>query len=209
MVRRRKGIMSRQPTSWKTFLRSHAAVIAAADFFTTEVWTARGLVTHYTLFAIDHATRAVEILGTTTNPTAEFMKQIARNVTEIATSFRRAKRYLIIDRNALYCDAFKSILRAAGVRPIRIPASSPNCNSIAERFVLSIKSECLNRFEFFGIKSMRRATAEFVAHYLSERNHQGIGDQLIAPTAEVGSVIGRVRKKERLGGLRNFYHRAA
>ena len=80
--------------------------------------------------------------------------------------------------------------------PVRIPASSPNCNSKAERFVLSIKSECLNLFVFFGIESLRRATAEFVAHYLSERNHQGIGNEFIAPTAEVGSVIGRVRKKD-------------
>jgi putative transposase len=184
-------------------------VIAVADFFTTEIWTARGLVTHDTLFAIDHATRAVEILGTTTNPTADFMKQIARNVADSASGFLRAKRYLIIDRDSLYCDAFKSILRAAGVTPVRIPASSPNCNSIAERFVLSIKSECLSRFVFFGIDSLRRATAEFVAHYLSERNHQGLGNQLIAPTSRVGSVIGRVRKKERLGGLLNFYHRAA
>jgi putative transposase len=112
-------------------------------------------------------------------------------------------------RDALYCDAFRQILRAAGVKPVRIPASSPNCNSIAERFVLSIKSECLNRFVFFGIESLRRATAEFVAHYLSERNHQGIGNRLIDPTENVGSVIGRVRKKERLGGLLNFYHRAA
>lgn len=156
-----------------------------------------------------HATRAVEILGATRNPTAEFMKQIARNVTDTATGFLRAKRYLVIDRETHCCDAFKQILRAAGATPVRIPASSPNCNVIGERFVLSIKSECLDRFVLFGTDSLRRATSEFVVQYLSERNHKGIGNQLIALTAIVGSVIGRVRKKERLGGLLNVYRRAA
>lgn len=198
-----------RPTSWKTFLRSHAAVIAAADFFTTEVWTARGLVTHYTLFAIDHATRAVEILGTTTNPTTEFMKQVARNVTDATTGFLRTKRYLIIDRDSIFCAAFRDILRAARVEPTRIRPSSPNCNAIAERFVRSVKSECIERLIFFGTASLERALAEFSAHYNAERNHQGVENRLIAPATAVGAAIGRIRTKERLGGLLNYYHRVA
>ena len=190
-------------------MHSHAAVIAAADLFTTEARTARGLVTHYTLFAIDHATRAIEILGTTTNPNGAFMAQVAKNVTDAVGGFLRAKRFLIIDRDALYCDTFKAILRAAGVKPVRIPASSPNCNAIAERFVLSIKRECLDRFAFFGAESLRRAASEFAIHYNEERNHQGVGNGLIAPTVKIGNTNGRVRTRERLGGLLNFYHRAA
>jgi putative transposase len=87
-----------RPTTWRTFLRSHADAIAAADFFTAEVWTARGLVTHYVLFVIDHATRAVEIpAGITTNPDSAFMAQVARNLTDHVDGFLRDKRYLILD----------------------------------------------------------------------------------------------------------------
>ena len=198
-----------RPTTWKTFLKSHAAVIAAADFFTTEVWTARGLVTHYTLFVIDHATRAVEIAGTTTNPNTEFMMQVARNLTESVDGFLRAKRFLITDRDSIFCAAFRDILRAAHVEPTRIPPSSPNCNAIAERFVRSVKSECIDRMIYFGAASLERALAEFSAHYNTERNHQGVENRLIAPATAVGSAIGRIRTKERLGGLLKYYHRAA
>ena len=196
-------------TSWRTFLRSHASVIAAADFFTTEVWTTRGLVPHYTLFVIDHATRAIEIVGTTTNPAADFMQQLARNLTDSVDGFINAKRYLILDRDTIYCDAFKAILRAARVEPTMIPPSSPNCNAFAERFVRSIKSECLDRIVFFGTDSLHRALAAYAAHYNAERNHQGVGNNLIAPEVRVGHRFGRIRKRERLGGLLNFYHRAA
>ena len=198
-----------RPTTWRSFLRSHAAVIAAADFFTTEVWTARGLVTHYTLFVIDHATRAIEILGTTPHPDSAFMLQVARNLTDPVDGFLRAKRKLIVDRDALYSRPFETILASTGVELVKIPPSSPNCNAIAERFVRSIKSECLDRFVFFGSDSLRRALAAFGTHYNSERNHQGIENRLIAPTVPIGGTLGRIRKTERLGGLLNFYRRAA
>src|SRR5262249_41209318 len=87
-----------RPSSWRTFLKAHAGVIAAADFFTVEVWTARGLVTHYVLFAIDLATRAVEIAGVTTTPDAQFMAQVARNLTDHVDGFLRSKRSFVVDR---------------------------------------------------------------------------------------------------------------
>ena len=95
-----------RPMSWRTFVRSHAHLIAAADFFTTEVWTARGLVTHYTLFVIDIATRRVHVAGTTTHPTSEWMEQIARNLTDCQDGFLTPKRFLIIDRDALFSPRF-------------------------------------------------------------------------------------------------------
>ncbi len=90
-----------RPMSWRTFVRSHSHLIAAADFFTTEVWTARGLVTYFTLFVIDVATRRVYIAGTTTNPNSEWMAQIARNLTDSEDGFLNGKRFLIIDRDAI------------------------------------------------------------------------------------------------------------
>jgi transposase InsO family protein len=198
-----------RPTSWTTFIRSHADVIAAADFFTTEVWTARGLVTYYTLFAIDIGTRVVEILGTTPHPDAAFMRQVARNVTDEFDGFLRSKRYLITDRDATFTAAFRQILKDAGVEVVRTAYKAPNQNAFAERFVRTIKSECLDRMIFFGEASLVRAQREFLAHYLGERNHQGLGNRLIAGDVAAADTGGRVVARERLGGLLRYYHRAA
>jgi transposase InsO family protein len=194
-------------TPWKTFLRAHARSIFAADFFTTEVWTARGLVTHYTLFLIHHATRAVRIVGTTVSPGALFMEQIAKLLTDPVDGLLRHARFLITDRDSKFTAAFRQILRDAGIRVLTTPASAPNCNAYAERFVRSIKSECLDRMIFFGTASLDRALREYEAHYLEERNHQGIGNELIDPV--LGDAEGVVARKERLGGLLNNYYRRA
>ena len=196
-----------RPMSWRTFIRSHASVIAAADFFTTEVWTARGLVTYYTLFFIDIATRRVYIAGTTPNPTSAWMEQIARNLTDCDTGFLVGKRYLILDRDALYSSHFKHILTESGVEIVRTAVQAPNMNAYAERFVESIKGECLNRMIFVGQESLDRSIAEYVAHYHEERSHQGLENELISRVKPRSD--GSIECKERLGGLLNFYHRTA
>src|SRR5690606_27786874 len=99
-----------RPTSWKTFLKSHADVSAASDFFTVDVWTKRGLVTHYVLFVIHHATRAVEIAGVTTNPDGNFMARVARNLTDNVDGFLRNIKHLILDNDRLFTAKFSSIL---------------------------------------------------------------------------------------------------
>ena len=191
--------------SWRTFIRSHAHLIATADFFTTEIWTACGLVTHYTLFVIDTATRRVHIAGTTTHPTSEWMEQIARNLTDCQDGFLTAKRFLIIDRDALFSPGFKAILENSGVEILLTSHRAPNMNAFAERFVRSIKSECLSQMVFVGQASLDRAIAEYVAHYHEERSHQGIGNQIVSGTAP--QRVGEIEVKERLGGLLNYYHR--
>lgn len=196
-----------RPTSWRTFVRSHAHLIAAADFFTTQVWTARGLVTHYTLFVIDIATRRVHIAGTTTHPTSEWMEQIARNLTDCQDGFLTAKRFLIIDRDALFSQRFKAILECSGVEILLTADRAPNMNAFAERFVRSIKSECLSQMVFVGQHSLDRAIAEYVAHYHDERTHQGIGNELVS--GAMPQQFGQVEVNERLGGLLNYYHRRA
>jgi putative transposase len=115
--------------------------------------------------------------------------------------FLLGKRYVLMDRDPLYAEAFRGILKNAGAKPLRLPARSPNLNSYAERFVLSIKTECLDRMVPLGEGHLRRAIAEYMAHYHHERNHQGLGNALIdgEPLATTGN--GAVVCRERLGGL--------
>ncbi len=120
-----------RPMSWRTFTRSHANVIAATDFVATDVWTARGLGTYYTLFLIDIATRRVYIAGTTTNPISFWMEQIARNLTDCDTGSLIGKRYLILDRDAPYSPPFKHILAESGVEIIPTAYQAPNMYAYA------------------------------------------------------------------------------
>lgn len=188
-------------------MRSHAHLIAAADFFTTEVWTCRGLVTHYTLFVIDISTRRVHIAGTTTHPTSEWMEQIAQHLTDCQEHFHTAKRFLIIDRDALFSPRFKAILESSGVEILLTAYRAPTMNAFAERFVRSIKSECLSQIVLVGQASLDRAIAEYVAHYHDERGHQGIGNEIVS--GAIPQRVGQIEAKERLGGLLNYYHRRA
>jgi transposase InsO family protein len=193
--------------SWATFVRSHAHLIAAADFFTTEVWTARGLVRHVTLFVIDIAKRRVYIAGTTTSPASAWMEETARNLTDREEGFLIGKRFLIIDRDATFSSLFKSILGISGVEIMLTAYQAPNMNAYAERFVRSIESECLDQMIFLGRESLVRAIAEYAEHYHDERCHQGIGKVLISGAAPQSEGI--VEARERLGGLLKYYHRRA
>jgi transposase InsO family protein len=199
----------RRQTTWKTFLKAHWDVLGATDFTTIEVWSKGGLVTIYLLFVIEVATRRVHFAGCTTNPDEAWMKQIARNLTDSFDGFLLGSRYLIMDRDTKFCESFRSILQHADVDPVKLPARSPNLNAHMERFMRSLKDECLNRMIFFGEKSLRRAVSEFLEHYHAERNHQGLGNRLIEPSAEVGRVNGQVRCYERFGGLLKYYYREA
>jgi transposase InsO family protein len=195
-----------RPTSWRTFLRSHWGRVAAMDFLTAEVWTPRGLETQHVLFAIDLKTRRVEVAGITSHPNERFVAQVARNLTDPVDGFLRNHRALIIDRDSKFTPTFVATLSAASVKVVQTPYRAPNCNAFAERFVLSIKSECLERMILFGERRFRSAVAEYVEHYNSERPHQGIGNRPIS--GEVRPRLGRVRCRERLGGLLKHYYRA-
>jgi transposase InsO family protein len=152
-------------TRWSTFLRAHWKVFAASDFFSIEVWTGRGLVTHYVLFVISLADRIVDVLGVTARPDEAWIMQIRRNLVDSDSGALRQQRYLIIDRDSKYTDQFRRLLRESGYQVIRLPPMSPNLNAYAERFVRSIKDECLSRMIFVGQVSLRRAIAHYVAHY--------------------------------------------
>jgi putative transposase len=138
------------------------------------------------------------------------MMQIARNVTMAEWGFLAPGQYLIHDRDGKYCSAFQQIIDAAGVKRVPLPARSPNLNAHAERWVRSVKDECLSRLILFGEASLRHALHEYVDHYHHERTHQGKGNVLIFPSSRHDrGREGPMRCRERLGGLLKYYHRAA
>src|SRR5207245_8717318 len=152
----------KQMTSWKDFIRAHLGVLAGTDFFTVEVVTLRGLITYYVLFFIHLNSRKVCLAGMTPHPDEEWMKQMARNVTLERWGFLVNCRYLLHDRDAKFCPAFDRIIELGNVKPIQLPARSPNLNSFSERWVKSVKEECLGKLILFGEASLKRALQEYV-----------------------------------------------
>jgi putative transposase len=163
------------------------------------------LITIYTVFVIELASRRVQILGSTPHPDEAFMEQVARMLT---MANAQVCRVLICDRDAKWSEEVRARLQDAGLRVIQTPYRAPNAKAYAERFVRSIKEECLDRLIPLGERHFRRALSEYVAHYQRERNHQGLGNELIQRPPTEGRV-GRVRRCQRLGGLLNYYARAA
>jgi transposase InsO family protein len=193
---------------WKTLLAVHWDAVAAADFFTVEVLTLRGLVRYVVFFVMKLKSRGVAIAGIAQQPNETWMIQVARNLTAAGDGFLNGIQHVILDRDPLYTTAFRRLLRGSGVTPVVLPAWSPNLNAFAERFVASAKSECLDRVVLLGERHLRTAVEEFVRRYHEERPHQGLGNEFIAPqTTKIGT--GPMKCRERLGGLLKFYYREA
>ena len=199
----------KRTTSWADFIRTHMDLLAGTDFFTAEVLTLRGLVTYYVLFFIHLESRRVAIAGITVHPNEAWMKQIARNVTMEGCGALRDCRYLLHDRDTKYTRSFRAIVASGDIGPLALPARSPNLNAYAERWVRSVKEECLSKVILFGERSLRRALKNYVDHYHAERNHQGKGNVLLLPRVNDRQREGPVRCRERLGGLLRYYHREA
>jgi transposase InsO family protein len=196
-------------TTWKEFLRTHWDVLAAADFFSVEVWTALGLVRYHVFFVMRLATREVHIAGITPEPNGVWMKQMARNLTDGLDGFLTGCRYLIHDRANVFTEGFGMILQSSGIESVRLPACSPNLNAHAERFVRTIKESCLDQMVLFGEASLHRATSDFLLHYHQERNHQALENKLIRPEFNPLPTQGAIRCRKRLGGLLRYYYREA
>jgi putative transposase len=196
-------------TTWKAFLSRHWELIVAADFFTVEVWTRRGLQRFTVLFFIELSTRKVELGGIGLAADGLWMSQIGRNLTDAVDGILVGKRYLIHDRDPLFTAEFLNMLGDSGVKSVKLPPRSPNLNAYAERFVRSIKESCLERLILFGEGSLWKAVHEFLAHYHRERNHQGLRNRLIKPDPRLAASSGPIRRRERLGGTLNYYYRDA
>jgi putative transposase len=181
----------------------------AADFFTVEVWTRKGLQRFIILFFLDLSTRQVEIAGLASTANGLWMSQIGRRVTDAVDGILLSKRSLIHDRDPLFTAEFLRLLADVGVESVKLPPRSPNLNAYAERFVCSIKESCLERLILFGEESLRTALHQFMAYYHQERPHQGLANRLIRPDPSHGRNTGVVQQRQRLGGLVNYYYRAA
>ena len=157
---------------------------------------------------IDLRSRRGHVAGSTRTPDAGFMAQVARRLTDAVDGFLAGPRFLICDRDSKWTEGFRRIIQDAGVQIVLPPVPAPNANAHAERFVRSIREECLDRLILFGERRLLRVLDEFVTHDHWERNHQGLGNELIMPkTRPLGGT--RVRCPERLGGLLRYYHRTA
>jgi transposase InsO family protein len=198
-------------TTWKEFIQSHMEVLAGTDFFTVEVLTWRGLLTYYVLFFVEVGSRRVRLGGITRHPESSWMQQVARNATMEGTGYLNGCRYLLHDRDQKFCHEFRDTLATGGVECTPIPPRSPNLNAHAERWVRSIKEECLSKLILLGENSLRRVVSEFLEHYHQERNHQGKDNLLLFPVSALQdrNPPRAIRCRERLGGLLKYYGRAA
>jgi transposase InsO family protein len=194
---------------WTQFLKRHWEVLAATDFFTVEVATWHGLVTYSVLVVMELATRRVEIAGITPHPTDAFMVQCARQLTDPLEGFLLGKRYLLHDRDTKYTQAFDAFLKDSGIEPVLLPPRSPNLNAYCERFIRSIKEEALEQMLMLGERFLYQVIRQYLAHYRTERNHQGRGNQLITPEPARNDQGGVVVRRDRLGGLLCYYYRDA
>src|SRR3954464_2339398 len=192
-------------TTWKEFLARHWELIVAADFFTVKVWTRKGLQRFMILFFLDLSTRQVEIAGIASIANGLWMGQIGRRVTDAVDGILNGKRYLIHDRDPLFTAEFVRLLAGVGVESVKLPPCSPNLNAQAERFVRSIKESCLDRLILFGEQSLRTTIQNFLVHYHTERHHQGLANQLIRPKLGHVGNMGATQRRERLGGMLNYY----
>jgi len=178
--------------------------LAAIDFFTVEIHTWSGLVRYMVLFAVELHSRKVEVTGIIPQANGQWMKQMGRNLSDPMSGFLKGKRYVIHDRDPLFTIEFGQILKAGGIQVVKTPKRSPNLNAYAERFVWSIKHECLNKMIIFGERHLRYVIDEYVRHYHRERPHQGLANSIIDPFIQ---GAGEIVTHERLGGLLKSYRR--
>jgi putative transposase len=168
------------------------AILASTDFFTVEVLTWRGLVTYYVLFFLHLETRRVTLAGFTRHPAASWMEQMARNEIDGTSGHLRQHRYILHDRDTTFCSSFRTILGSANIECLTLPPRSPNLNAFAERWVRSVKQECLSKLILFGESSLRRV----------------LTDLLFPSSPPQPDIRSAVERRQRLGGLLNHYSRA-
>ena len=195
-------------STWHEFIRSHWDVLAACDFFTIELLVGPRLVRCTVFFVIELASRKVFFAPIKLQPDGTYMKQVAKLLTELEEGFLHGKRYLIHDRDPLYTTAgFHEILRGSGIEPVKLPARSPDLNCYAERFVKSVKSECLDHLILSSVEQLEYVLRQYSAYYHHERIHQSL-DQIIEPKYPIDDSA-EIVCIERLGGLLKSYHRLA
>ena len=199
--------------TWDEFVKRHAETLWATDFFSKKVWTKSGLVEFFVLFFINVATRRVHIAGMTPHPNSAWMAQQARNMNSFFDELPERPTLLIRDRDSKFTAEFDAILKSEGLDAKKVGPWAPNLNAYAERWVQSVRQECLEHFIVFGEAHLRHILGEYVAYYNEERPHQGVGNARLRrvgeeePPTEVAE--GAIVCRQRLGGLLKHYHRQA
>jgi hypothetical protein len=195
-------------STWHEFIKSHWEVLAACDFFTIELLVGRRLIRCTVFFVMELATRKVFFAPVKPQPDGPYMLQVAKLLTDSEDGFLHGKRCLIHDRDSLYrTDGFHGILRGSGIEPVKLPARSPDLNCYAERFVKSVKSECLDHLILSSVKQLEYVLGQYSEYYHHERIHQGVG-RIIEPRHPIDDIA-EIVCIERLGGLLKSYHRLA
>jgi putative transposase len=193
--------------NWRDVLRSQAASMIACDFLTVETILLRRF---YVLFFIAHANRRVWLAGCTRNPTGEWVTQQARN---LGLDFGESGvRFLIRDRDSKYSGPFDEVFRSDGIRIVKTPVRAPKANSIAERFVRTVRSECLDWLLILNRRHLEHVLRVYVDHYNRERPHRSLGLRAPIPAVPAlgkSSSVGAVHRRDRLGGLIHEYCEAA
>jgi len=135
---------------------------------------------------------------------------MSRNLLDPERGGLREKSLLIVDRDTKYSAAFRASLEREGIGVVRLPPRSPNLNAYAERFVRSVKEKCLSKIIPIGPQMLRRSLREYIEHYHFERNHQGIGNRTIVPSSSASAhSAGTICRRQRIGGILNYYYQAA
>lgn len=197
----------RATMGWQTFLRAQAEGLLACDFFHVDTVLLRRL---YVFFVIEVGTRRVHILGVTHHPTGPWVAQQARNLLVDLGGRARSFRFLIRDRDTKFSVPFDGVFTGAGLRVIRSPVRSPRANAFAERFVGTVRRECLDHLLIANEGHLRSVLARFEEHYNGHRPHQG-REQLAPDDApdRVVDLTAEIRRRTVLGGLIKEYDRAA
>ena len=210
---RRHGVdPAPRPTAmaWRAFLCQQAEGIVACDFFTVDTIWLRQL---YVLFFIELATRRVHLAGVTANPTGMWVTQQARNLVLVLDERGRRVRFLIRDRDAKFCRGFDDVFRAEGAEVLVTPVRTPNANAHAERWIRTIRAECLDWLLIVGRGHLEQILRIYVEHYNRHRPHRALGLEPPIPATGLTHVgedrRTRVHRRDLLGGLLHEYRRAA
>ena len=200
-----------RPTEWDGFIKRHASTLWAADFLSVKAWTHKGKKDHYILAFIHIGSRRVWLSPCTLHPNRVWVAQQARNFLMHCQFNGLEIDHLIRDRDTKFVDLFDQTLASAGIDVKRLPVRSPNLNAYIERFIQTLKHECLEHFVILGQKHLDYLAGEFVGYCHTQRPHQSMGNQPLLKLNNDQSIEhGEVACEERLGGLlRHYYRRAA
>ena len=204
----------RLETSWAEFLRQQAASILECDFLTVDTLF---LKRFYVLFFIELATRRVQLAGITTNPDGRWVTQQARNLLMQFDDEGVDARFVVRDRDSKFSRNFDEVFRSEGIRVIKAPVRAPRARAHAERWVGSLRRECLDRLLIVGRRHLEHVVTAYALHYNEHRPHRSLGQrpplaQTPAPDRRApGEVrpLDRLRRRDRLGGLIHEYQLAA